>query len=273
MNYRFSIFHCLVALGTHIGRGSFILYSCGMNQFLEDVYSGKPLYTKTGLPIRFHSHTSKDQCLFLQKIIADNKFSRSVEIGLAFGMSAIAIAEVIIENGGQHTVIDKFQVSDWGSNGLQLIEQAGYKDAVEFHEDYSHVALPAFLSEGRTFDFAYIDSTKLFDYLLVDFFFIDKMLTEGGIIVFDDAAFPGIRKLLRYLSQLPHYKVYDSFKKNLPNSYDGTIAGILRKLPKAEKYLSPKILQSDYSMGIGTYCVALQKLGEDSRKYDWHKDF
>lgn len=248
-------------------------YISHMNQLLEDLYSGKTLYTKTGAPIRVHSHTGKEQCLFLQKIISDNGFSRSVEVGLAFGISAIAIAEEVVKNGGSHIAIDKFEVTAWGSNGLHLIEQAGLKDKIEFHEEYSHVALSKFLSEGRQFDFAYIDSTKLFDYLMVDFFFLDKMLTEGGVIVFDDVAFPGIRKLLRYLSQLPHYKVYGSFKKNLPNAYDSKTASVLKKLPKAEKYLSPKILLSDFELGVGTYCVALQKVGEDERKYDWHKDF
>jgi predicted O-methyltransferase YrrM len=96
---------------------------------------------------------------------------------------------------------------------MELIQTANYASAVSFFEAYSYEVLPGLLAEGKQIDFAYIDSTKQFDWLLVDFFYIDKMLTTGGVLVFDDVNFPGIRKLIRLIAQFPNYKVYDVYPK------------------------------------------------------------
>lgn len=133
--------------------------------------------------------------------------------------------------------------------------------------------MPKLLEEGRKFDFAYIDSTKQLDWLVVDFFFLDKLLVKGGIIVFDDVSFPGIRKLLRYISQFPDYKVYDTFPKNQKRPFVGKVLSIMKMLPKNDKYLKANLVLTDFELGINTNFVAVQKINEDSRKWDWHKDF
>ncbi|MFI5156436.1 MAG: class I SAM-dependent methyltransferase, partial [Chitinophagales bacterium] len=211
--------------------------------------------------VQIHSETSKKQCEFLQKIIIDNKFKKSIEIGFAFGISTLAIIEEVVKNGGNHLVIDKFE-KNWNNVGHDLIFQAGYTKYLEFHEEYCYVALPKLLGEGRKFDFAYVDSTKQMDWLLVDFFFLDKILTINGVIVFDDVEFPGVRKLLRYISQFPNYKVYDTYPVSRRSSRWKRAASILKFLPKSNKYLKENILLSDFDLRINSGCVALQKLDE-----------
>ncbi len=71
-----------------------------------------------------------------------------------------------------------------------------------------------FYSRAKKFDFAYVDSTKQFDWILVDFFYLDKILDVNGVIVFDDVTWPGIRKVLRLVSQFPSYKVYGQHPEN-----------------------------------------------------------
>lgn len=244
-----------------------------MNQLLESVFSTNTFLTRDKETIKIHSETGKKQCEFLQKLIAENKFSKSIEIGFAYGMSSLAITEEIVKNNGQHVIIDKFQNTDWNGVGLDLLEQAGYSSNIEFYEEFCYVILPKLLEEGRKFDFAYIDSTKQFDWLLVDFFFLDKLLVNNGIIVFDDVSFPGIRKLLRYISQFPDYKVYDTFPKNQEIHFGGKVLPILKSFSKTRKHLKENILQTDFDLGINSHCVALQKLNNDSRNWDWHKEF
>lgn len=152
--------------------------------------------------------------MFLQDLIRSNGFKASVEIGLAYGTSTLAIVETIAGNGGKAVAIDPYENSYWGGNGLDLIKQAGYEGALEFVEDFSYTTLFRYLEQGRKFDFAYIDSTKLLDWLMVDFFLLDKLLETNGIIVFDDVNYPAIRKLLRYLSQFPHYEVCGQYPGN-----------------------------------------------------------
>ena len=109
---------------------------------------------------------------------------------------------------------------------------------------------------------------------MVDFFFIDKMMEKNGIIVFDDVSFPAIRKLLRYLSQLPHYKVYDQSPNNAPQKHlRPKFVRLLRRLKSAPTFLKEEIIKTDTKLGINSHCVALQKVGEDQRNYDWHISF
>jgi len=244
-----------------------------MHPLLEDIFVTKTFTNSNKEIIKIRGETGKAQCEFLQKIINDNGFSNSVEIGFAHGMSTLAITEGIVKRGGKHIVIDKYQKSNWGGNGLDLISQAGYTHDLIFHEDYCFNALYGLLKEGKRFDFAYIDSTKLFDWLLVDFFLLDKMLIKGAVIVFDDVSFPGIRKLLRFLSQIPSYKVYQAFPENKPLTALRKIASVLRHLPKSSRYVREDIITSDFALGINAHCVALQKIDEDHRHWKWHKEF
>lgn len=244
-----------------------------MNQLLEHIFSSKTFTTRANETIQIHSETAKEQCEFLQRLISENKFSKSIEIGFAYGMSALAITEAVVKNNGKHVIIDKFENTGWNGVGLDLMAQAGYMENIEFYEEFCYIVLPKFLHEGKKFDFAYIDSTKQLDWLLVDFFFLDKLLVKNGIIVFDDVTFPGIRKLLRYIVQFPGYKVYDTFPKNQEIHFGGNLLSLLRRLPKTNKYLKQNLTLTDYDLGINSQCVALRKVNDDSRNWDWHKDF
>jgi predicted O-methyltransferase YrrM len=244
-----------------------------MNALLEEIFKTKKFTNSRNEVIGVHSETSKGQCEFLQQLIRDNNFSQSIEIGFAFGMSTLAIVEEVVKRGGHHAVIDKFQVVDWAGLGLDLIKQAGYEKDITFYEDYCYAVLPGLLASGKKFDFAYIDSTKQFDWLMVDFFYIEKMLKVGGIIVFDDVPFPSIRKLMRYIVQFPSYRVHSQFPENYPTSAGLKIAGAFKALPKADKLIRPEILVTDHEMGLNTGCLAIQKVDEDKRSWDWHVEF
>ncbi|TAD86464.1 MAG: class I SAM-dependent methyltransferase [Bacteroidetes bacterium] len=244
-----------------------------MHLLLEQIFeTGKFLSSKNEY-IEIHSETSKKQCAFLQKIISSNNLTRSLEVGFAFGTSTLAITEAVATNGGSHVVIDKFQHEHWKGIGLDLIGQAGLGNKLEFHEAFCYVVLPQLLANERSFDFAYVDSTKQFDWLLVDFFYIDKLLDVGGIIVFDDVKFPGIRKLLRYLAQFPNYKVLETFPSNAAPSIRQKRLSMLKSLPYSAAYLREDILKTDFELGVNGACVALQKTASDTRHWSWHVPF
>ncbi len=244
-----------------------------MNETLENILNTKKYTNKSGITVDIHSFTSKAQCLYLQNIIKENKFESSIEIGFAFGTSTLAITEEIVKNGGKHIVIDKYENTGWGGFGIDLIEETGNSGNVDFREEYCYDVLPVLLKEGRRFDFAYIDSTKQFDWLLVNFFYLDKLLDINGIIVFDDVNFPGIRKLLRYISQFPNYKVHSQFPVNKKEKKKRSLAKLLSVLPQPESLLRPEILKTNYELGINAPAIALQKIEDDKRNWDWHVNF
>jgi predicted O-methyltransferase YrrM len=244
-----------------------------MNDLLEEIFKTKKFRNSRNEVVDVHSETSKAQCEFLQRLVRENNFVNTLEIGFAFGMSTLAIVEEVAKRKGHHTVIDKYEIISWGSNGLDLVRQAGYEKDITFIEEFCYAALPKLIEAGKRFDFAYIDTTKLLDWILVDFFFIDKMLEINGIIVFDDIPFPSIRKIIRYIVQFPSYRIHSQFPENYPTSSGKKMAGLLKVLPKSDQLLRPEILVTDHEMGINTGCLAIQKIDEDKRRWDWHVEF
>jgi predicted O-methyltransferase YrrM len=245
-----------------------------MNNTLIEILKIGEFYTKNNQTIKIHSHTKIGQCQFLQQIIETNKFTKSLEIGFAFGISALAITESIMKNNGQkHTIIDKFENQHWNGVGIEILEKAGFSNNFEFYEEYCYNILPRLLNNGRKFDFAYIDSTKQFDWLLNNFFYIDKMLDINGIIVLDDVNFPGIRKLARLIHSFPSYEVYDCYPYNYPNTKKQILSKIVKLIPFKRYIFKPEIIETDFSKKINCNCVAFKKTEHDLRNWDWHKDF
>lgn len=244
-----------------------------MHSLLTEIFSTRNFTNSNGEIVKIHSDTAGDQCEFLQRIIADNNFSKGIEIGFAYGISTLAITEALVRNTGRHTVIDKFQLTDWKGNGLDLLQQSGLSEKLDFHEEFCYRMLPRLLDQGRTFDFAYIDSTKQFDWLLVDFFFLDKLLDINGVIVFDDVSFKGIRKLLRYISQFPNYEVYGNHPANARLNWRESLVSWMRFLPMSDKFIKAEIVNNNYRLGVNSHCVALRKIKHDDRHWNWHIPF
>jgi predicted O-methyltransferase YrrM len=126
--------------------------------------------------------------------------TRTIEIGLAYGVSALHICRALVESGAseaRHVVLDPFQ-EGFADCGLQVLEEAGVRSRVEFHAEMSQIALPKFLKEQRRFDFAFLDGNHRFDSVFVDLFYLGRLLRRGGGIFLDDHQFPGIRRAVSF---------------------------------------------------------------------------
>lgn len=241
-----------------------------MNSILENVLNTGLIRDIAGKDIALHSNTSREQCMFLAQLVEQIDARQCLEIGLAYGLSSLAVCGAISgkENAGLVS-IDPFQKAHWNDLGLLNLQRAGFQELVDFHGGFSQEVLPALLAAGRKFDFAYVDTTKIFDMVLVDACFIVRMLNVGGVVVFDDCSWPGIKKLVRYLSSWPHLRVLDV--------HGPTSAGVLRRwgsyitrlVPSRGRIFRSELLQSDEALGVSGGCVAFQKLEEDSRPWDW----
>jgi predicted O-methyltransferase YrrM len=243
-----------------------------MHPLLENIFTTRTFKNSKGEEIKIHSHTVREQCVFIQNIIQENHFKDTIELGFAYGISSLAIVEEAAKLNGRHFVIDKFENTLWDGNGLDLLKQAGYLDHVEFFEQYCYEVLPRLMYDNKRFDFAYVDSTKQFDWVLVDFFYLDKLLKIGGVVVFDDVDWPGIRKLLRYISRFPNYKICGAHPGNKSIVLSRELK-LLMKFSKFRNLLRNNLLTTDSELGINTHCVALQKTDDDKRNWDWHVDF
>lgn len=178
-----------------------------MNEVLKSIVSSKSVVTEDGITRRLQSAISQDEGDFIQEIIRSSRPQVSLEVGCAYGVSSLYICEALREVGAdKHIIIDCYQHSIFEGIGLANLRRAGYSDIIDFHEIFSYQYLSRLTEEHVKIDFAFIDGQHTFDYVLVDFFLIDKLLRPGGIIIFDDLSYPSIRSVCRYVLLNLRYK-------------------------------------------------------------------
>jgi len=124
-----------------------------------------------------------------------------IEIGLAYGSSALAIGEALCSTGAaeiSHVVIDPFQSTASGNVGWALLTAAGLADHTPFIGEASSIALARLTAGGFTADAAFVDGSHRFHEVFVDLYFLRQLVRPGGLIILDDAAWPSVATALRY---------------------------------------------------------------------------
>jgi predicted O-methyltransferase YrrM len=249
-----------------------------MNSVLEEIFNTSVVIDEDGTKIPLHSHTSRAQCQFLNDIIQSVKPSRSLEVGLAFGVSTLQILDSMsaVNKDFEHVVMDPMQ-DDWKNIGKLNIERAGYSKFVTFFGQPSSEVLPTLVAEKKRIQFAYIDSVKLIDVLMVDVFYITKMMDNGGVLVLDDCDFPGIRLLARFLSRLPSYEVLKGFSpdpitfKSKASSF--LVSALMKSIPFRKRKFPQFDLNSDAKLRVNYKCIAFRKVADETRPWNWHQAF
>lgn len=121
----------------------------------------------------------------------------TVEVGLGYGVSALHVCEGLLANydpAARHVAIDPHQATRFSDLGLQFLEEAGVAGMVEHHAEGSETALPRLVSEGRSFDLAFVDGNHRFDGVFVDLFYLGRLVRPGGIVFLDDYQLPGVAR-------------------------------------------------------------------------------
>lgn len=251
-----------------------------MNSVLSEMLETGITQTATGDgTVKVRSSISPSEGQLLQKLVRQLDPNVSLEIGLAYGVSALFICDALaVRDGTQHIVIDPNQHSgpwgdSWDGIGIANLRRAGYGEIVRLIEAPSYRALAELERSGQRVDFAFIDGWHTFDFTLVDFFFIDRMLRVGGIVAFDDANWPAVRKVCRFVKTNLVYSLLGvdgldpapSLKRRLLERF-------FRGRP-FRSLLRPEIIEPDRSMGLGGRCIAFRKNADDSRRWDHFVDF
>lgn len=244
-----------------------------MHPYCEKIIQSGSMEAPDSSIVEINSQISRAEGLFLQRLVEEIKPDVSLEIGVAFGISSLFICEVLVRIGtAKHIAIDLGPIKKSGSEvldrfglGLLNLERCGYAYLVEPYAMPSEIALPDLLRRGQRLQFAFIDGWHSFDHALVDFFYINKMLDVGGVVVFHDAVHPNIRKLVRHVLTYPSYRyhaaaerpkaVFSTQRKGLEKAIAYILFGIRRLYPDRPN------------------CIALQKIAEDQRAWTWFKDF
>jgi len=249
---------------------------------IEIIKSNK-IYIDNGDSVILNSSIDENEVIFIQKLIKLNNSIKSIEIGCAMGLSSLTICDAVRNNDpilSEHIIIDPFQASDWKNIGINNLRKEGFNNFTLF-EERSEYILPKLAEQNLLYDFAFIDGWHTFDHTLLDFFYLNRMLKIGGIIIIDDTSMPGINRVVRLIHKYPSYKFIDSVKVQRSSSRNilELVKSIIRPVAKlfgkkvSNHLFSSSLLISDTSLGLNSSMVAFQKIAEDNRPWNWHEEF
>jgi predicted O-methyltransferase YrrM len=249
------------AARTRAGKGN---GSYPMNPVLAEIFRTKRTLDETGAYRTVREAMSEAEGELIVRMFEMVKPDTSLEVGFACGVSALFACTALERNQkpSRHIVIDPMQTSEFRGAGLTSIKRAGFSRFIDFVEAPSELALPQLLREDTRIQAAIIDGLHTFDHALVDFFYINKMLDVGGVVIFDDVNMPAIARLIAHITTYPAYRL---------------LAGT--PMPRAPNFLvslrralNGTGRSARHSRDNPT-CVALQKTTTDARQWDWHTNF
>lgn len=227
---------------------------------------------------------SQEEGEFLASLIRRHGYSRTIEIGCALGLSSFYICEALASfDSPSHTIIDPFQTTNWKSVGIENLKRSGF-NFFRLIEERSEFALPKLLEAKAEFDMAFIDGMHTFDHCLLDFFYLNRLVRVGGTIVFDDADWPAVHKVVNYVKHYPHYRLVSptsiraTKETQIPDILRGRASSALHHgagvLPERlrDRIRSSRLLRQKGSIATQRW-VAFEKTAPDSRKYDWYHPF
>jgi predicted O-methyltransferase YrrM len=248
---------------------------------LEEIYQsqtvtdGEQTYSalnSAGLP----TFMDRKEGELLSRMVERVKPTTSLEVGFAYGISTLFICEALekLSRPARHIVIDPFQRTKWHCVGLHNVQTAGFSHLIDFVEECSEFALAQLLRDGTQLDFALIDGLHTFEQCMIEFFYIDRMLNVNGILVFDDADWPCINRVIRVALSYGNYRPVDQVgAPGSRRSLTGSLRTFLRRIPRSDELLRRDLLYRSWDLGVAGTCVALQKTANHERGNGWYRDF
>jgi predicted O-methyltransferase YrrM len=139
-------------------------------------------------------------CDVLRDLLLAEQPGTVIEIGLAYGSSALAIAEALVAAGSdeaRHVIVDAYQELFHGC-GWTAITGAGLAGRCRLVQERSQIALPRLLADGFVADAAFVDGSHIFHNVFVDLFFLRELVRPGGLMILDDCDYLSVATAVRY---------------------------------------------------------------------------
>jgi predicted O-methyltransferase YrrM len=241
---------------------------------LLEALSSKVAFAPDGTTRPLESNVSREEAEALYSAVRSIRPTCSLEIGLAHGISALAILAAISANGplGHHYVVDPFQ-KNYANCGEAMITLAGFAERHTLLERFPEEAVP----QLQRLQFAFIDASHLFDFTMMEFVLVDKKLDIGGIIALHDLWMLSLQRVLRYIHTNRAYRIRRDFSDAIPiptlrQRSTEFVSHVLKKIPGMRRLLNPMLLDPWSAFRLNNL-VFLEKVQEDSRDWRFHREF
>lgn len=123
-----------------------------------------------------------------------------IEIGLAYGSSALAVVEALLmteQSGTRHVIMDAYQ-DRFDDVGWITLVGAGVGDSCTLIRERSQLALPRLVADGFVADAAFVDGSHIFHNVFVDLVFLSEIVRPAGLIILDDCEWPSVAAAVDY---------------------------------------------------------------------------
>ncbi|PWT81523.1 MAG: hypothetical protein C5B58_09745 [Acidobacteria bacterium] len=238
---------------------------------LTQALAENQVFDLEGRSFPLESNIAASEARSLYQAIRTIRPEHCLEIGLAHGISALAILGAIAANQmGQHFVIDPFQ-RNYGYCGEAMIKRAGFARLHTFFERFPEEVIP----QLPKLQFAFIDSSHLFDLTMMEFVLIDKKLEPGGLIALHDLWMPAMQSVTRFILANRAYRICCEFTSSRPMlSVRERCKDVFRlsliRIPKAKRIFNPSLLHPPFRTGN---LMFLKKVSDDQRDWRMYQPF
>jgi predicted O-methyltransferase YrrM len=239
-----------------------------MNAVLREMYdTGYTSDAQGNRVAALPTGVTRDTGSILYRLVRERACRRTLEVGLAYGLSALHICQALQDGGGgSHTTIDPHQEGHYRSIGLLNMGRAGLSHLLRHISAPSYAALPRLLEAGERFDLAFVDGRHLFDYALVDFFHVDLLLEVGGCVVLDDLWLPAIRRAVSFVLAERNYAL-ERVRSDVRRPLWRTVASTGLRALQDPLGLDWRVITVPQNIAV------LRKTGEDTRTWQMRLAF
>jgi len=170
---------------------------------LAELLKTRTVLGRSGTKHQATGLSSANNLIAIRNLILQRKPRQTLEVGLAYGASAVAIARSLHDchpdGEFHHTAIDPGQ-GGYDYAGVELLRRAKLLDKFTLHESASDLILLELFKSGNRYDFIYIDGSHIFEHVFIDMFYSIRLLKEGGVVFFDDCADKHVKKVLAFVT-------------------------------------------------------------------------
>jgi predicted O-methyltransferase YrrM len=136
----------------------------------------------------------------LRVLLAAERATTVIEVGLAYGASALAIASTLVASGAtdaRHVVIDAYR-GHFHDVGWSALLAAGLAGVSSLRREQPQLALQRPAADGFADDNGFVDGSQIFHNGFADLCFLGEIICPSGIVIADDCRYPSVATAVPY---------------------------------------------------------------------------
>lgn len=254
-----------------------MMSSLKLNKTLEAILSSRQTSDRDGNRRHVDDMVSREEAMALYAMTKKSNAMRTLEVGLAHGVSALLFCQAHVDQGRDtndhiHYAVDPNQFTTYNGAAVAAIQKAEYSSVFKILNGPSHLEIPELIKQGVKIDCAFIDGWHTFDYTLIDFFLVDKILKPGGYVAFHDVYGRAKQKVINFILTHRKYEIDEDLMDFGREPKYRTLKFFLWRI-----YKDPMLLFSWYHWRFQTKnssgLIILKKKEDFEPNYDFFKNF